>query len=881
MSAAVMSTSEGAKWKQRDNMEDFDEEDCKYVLHALEMEAFASVVTAMRAQGMLTEYKEVLLDHLKTALFISDATYKAEVRRAANDDVLCKIAATLNPSYDTYAQWGVVGTDPIPPAFNEIPLYDDHDMDGLDVADQLLRLANSHNAGIEQLNVSLGELIGLPKAPYVPERLRALLRETENDAEDRIKLNLTSESPQRAANVKKLPANSGGAKRGRKARVLDVKPDVKEESSTENEILERTLSATDELTAVNGGNVADGQNSSAKSDILRPSLPAISDGKVVNTQICEGQAATAVQGILLRPSVPDTASPSSALPAPPAYAPLAASPQRINSAIVRTAQKFEKKNNSCADDHNEQLPVEDDKPKRRRSRPGDNATCVCARVLPFIFEPAVPGQKMKPPRGNPDRRTAKRPSTTTAPVFASTGPSGSAQSANSGTLPQPYTPAIMSRNVPLSPSTPAPVARVHVAPQHSFQSGLLIKRARTSSLSNEQQVASTENGVVYARTAAGCTSNVGKGQQPLPRAYMRSSTGTKFYVSSSQAASAYSNPTRPYYGNPSAAAMGITVRSGAGGSAPGSIACSSSPAGSSSERHSLQNGQSGDVQHISGLDCSAQGTSVLLPTMPQQYKGVRRSSFSAKSGYSISSQMGTRASSASNGMFPQQTQAVQLNHAFGSMSSVSPVSSQRGMSPHFNAPPLSGSHPHVQSSSKMTTRTAGGNFSVSPVPSSVGCIQHASIHQSPNNIQQPQSSAEALAAANSILQDSQQVTEDDEINSGGMIERMNEDGSVVSIPSNDCLSQEVRLECDEVMDPEQQRCIIPSTSVPTASIMHLTHSLRKSGAPQQVSLVVDYGGESSCARVNPVTQSHLINGVLHENVEQGAMIGLIPAHSIR
>uniref|UniRef100_A0A915E375 Uncharacterized protein n=1 Tax=Ditylenchus dipsaci TaxID=166011 RepID=A0A915E375_9BILA len=43
---------------------------------------------------------------------------------------------------------------------------------------------------------------------------------------------------------------------------------------------------------------------------------------------------------------------------------------------------------------------------RKRKSKQDDMTCVCARVLPFIFE-CPPGQ-IKPPRGNPDKRTTKR-----------------------------------------------------------------------------------------------------------------------------------------------------------------------------------------------------------------------------------------------------------------------------------------------------------------------------------------------------------------------------------------------------------------------------------------------------------------------------------------
>ena len=48
----------------------------------------------------------------------------------------------------------------------QIPLYDDRDYEGLDVAGQLLRLANSHNTGIDDTNGALQELVALPKATF-------------------------------------------------------------------------------------------------------------------------------------------------------------------------------------------------------------------------------------------------------------------------------------------------------------------------------------------------------------------------------------------------------------------------------------------------------------------------------------------------------------------------------------------------------------------------------------------------------------------------------------------------------------------------------------------------------------------------------------------
>uniref|UniRef100_A0A1I7X057 ENT domain-containing protein n=1 Tax=Heterorhabditis bacteriophora TaxID=37862 RepID=A0A1I7X057_HETBA len=90
---------------------DWEEEDCSYLLRELERTAFSCVVSAMRAQGIMNNFKEVLLDHLKAALFINDDVFKMEMKRAANDECLSKIASVLNPSYDCFTEWAGLGVD--------------------------------------------------------------------------------------------------------------------------------------------------------------------------------------------------------------------------------------------------------------------------------------------------------------------------------------------------------------------------------------------------------------------------------------------------------------------------------------------------------------------------------------------------------------------------------------------------------------------------------------------------------------------------------------------------------------------------------------------------------------------------------------------------
>jgi hypothetical protein len=61
-------------------------------LRQIELEAYAAVVTALRAQGELTKEKRKLLQDLQKSLNISFDRHRAEVRRALNDEDLQQIA---------------------------------------------------------------------------------------------------------------------------------------------------------------------------------------------------------------------------------------------------------------------------------------------------------------------------------------------------------------------------------------------------------------------------------------------------------------------------------------------------------------------------------------------------------------------------------------------------------------------------------------------------------------------------------------------------------------------------------------------------------------------------------------------------------------------
>ncbi|KAL3123809.1 hypothetical protein niasHT_010022 [Heterodera trifolii] len=155
-------------------------EDCQFLLRALEKQAFENVVFALRAQGPLTQYTELLLDHLKTALSIDDDEFNIKIRIASNNPHICRIAQRLNPSYDNDARWVSFAYDltgielakirKIGAVNNDPKLFSKH-----------IRELHKHNSTLPNANDAFSHLMALPKQPYVPERLRKFLHSPESN----------------------------------------------------------------------------------------------------------------------------------------------------------------------------------------------------------------------------------------------------------------------------------------------------------------------------------------------------------------------------------------------------------------------------------------------------------------------------------------------------------------------------------------------------------------------------------------------------------------------------------------------------------------------------------------------------------------------------
>ncbi|CAH1781802.1 unnamed protein product [Owenia fusiformis] len=92
---------------------DMTRDDSKRVLRRLELEAYSSLVSALRAQGDLTSAKKSFLQNAQNLFSISTERHRAEVRRAINDEKLTTIADNMSGPV-TDSEWLVEGRRLIP-----------------------------------------------------------------------------------------------------------------------------------------------------------------------------------------------------------------------------------------------------------------------------------------------------------------------------------------------------------------------------------------------------------------------------------------------------------------------------------------------------------------------------------------------------------------------------------------------------------------------------------------------------------------------------------------------------------------------------------------------------------------------------------------------
>ncbi|XP_030055910.1 BRCA2-interacting transcriptional repressor EMSY isoform X3 [Microcaecilia unicolor] len=92
---------------------DLSRDECKRILRKLELEAYAGVISALRAQGDLNKDKKDLLGELSKVLSISTERHRAEVRRAVNDELLTTIAHNMSGPNNS-SRWSIEGRRLVP-----------------------------------------------------------------------------------------------------------------------------------------------------------------------------------------------------------------------------------------------------------------------------------------------------------------------------------------------------------------------------------------------------------------------------------------------------------------------------------------------------------------------------------------------------------------------------------------------------------------------------------------------------------------------------------------------------------------------------------------------------------------------------------------------
>lgn len=92
---------------------DLSRDECKRILRKLELEAYAGVISALRAQGDLSKDKKDLLGELTKILGISTERHRAEVRRAVNDERLTTIAYHMSGP-NSWSEWSIEGRRLVP-----------------------------------------------------------------------------------------------------------------------------------------------------------------------------------------------------------------------------------------------------------------------------------------------------------------------------------------------------------------------------------------------------------------------------------------------------------------------------------------------------------------------------------------------------------------------------------------------------------------------------------------------------------------------------------------------------------------------------------------------------------------------------------------------
>ncbi|KAL1497103.1 hypothetical protein ABEB36_008115 [Hypothenemus hampei] len=93
---------------------DMTPEECVQSLRHLELQAYSSLVSALRAQGVFSQEKQRLLKETSELLHISNDRHKAEIRRAISDERLNTVAYHMTGEISSFEEWTREGRRVVP-----------------------------------------------------------------------------------------------------------------------------------------------------------------------------------------------------------------------------------------------------------------------------------------------------------------------------------------------------------------------------------------------------------------------------------------------------------------------------------------------------------------------------------------------------------------------------------------------------------------------------------------------------------------------------------------------------------------------------------------------------------------------------------------------
>uniref|UniRef100_A0A8D9EJ56 BRCA2-interacting transcriptional repressor EMSY n=1 Tax=Cacopsylla melanoneura TaxID=428564 RepID=A0A8D9EJ56_9HEMI len=156
------------------NLLDLSEDQCKLKLRCMELEAYSSIVSVLRARGPLTEEKLNFMKQCSKEFHISQERHKVEIRKASNDELLNTIAEVLYGP-NTGSKWFIEGRR-LAPVLNIEPRQSVY----IELANKMAELAREHNAKLPPYSEYKDDEIEIDNA-HLKQEEEAMLEELEKE----------------------------------------------------------------------------------------------------------------------------------------------------------------------------------------------------------------------------------------------------------------------------------------------------------------------------------------------------------------------------------------------------------------------------------------------------------------------------------------------------------------------------------------------------------------------------------------------------------------------------------------------------------------------------------------------------------------------------